>query len=118
MLPTIIIQGTTPTHTFTLPFDVKLVKSARFVYAQNGQVEVAKDMKDITVTSDAVATTKASNSDVMSAIKKGEAVFSKGSIIFYGLKGAEFNGAYGNVALWDATDNATCTIYYTAEYTP
>lgn len=41
-----IIQGTTPTHTFTLPFDTTLVKRARFVYSQAGEVKVIKDSTD------------------------------------------------------------------------
>lgn len=28
--------GTTPTHTFTLPFDVSLVKTIKVIYAQKG----------------------------------------------------------------------------------
>lgn len=42
----IIIQGTTPTHTFTLPYDTSTLKRVRFVYSQQGQVKVIKDSTD------------------------------------------------------------------------
>lgn len=38
-----ITQGTTPTHTFTLPFDTSTIASVRFVYSQEGEVKVVKD---------------------------------------------------------------------------
>ena len=41
-----IIQGTTPTHTFNLPFDSENVKRARFVYSQAGAVKIIKDTTD------------------------------------------------------------------------
>lgn len=44
-----IIQGTTPTHKVTLPFDAKIVKCARFVYSQNGEAKVVKSTEDITM---------------------------------------------------------------------
>lgn len=30
-------RGTTPTHTFTLPFDVDMLKEIRVIYAQGGE---------------------------------------------------------------------------------
>ena len=42
----IIIQGTTPTHTFTLPYDTSTLKRVRFVYSQRGQIKVIKDTAD------------------------------------------------------------------------
>jgi hypothetical protein len=41
----IIKQGTTPTHTFTLPddLDISAIKRARMIYSQFGQVVVEKD---------------------------------------------------------------------------
>ena len=41
-----IIQGTTPTHTFNLPFDSENIKRARFVYSQAGVVKIIKDSTD------------------------------------------------------------------------
>jgi hypothetical protein len=53
----IIIQGTTPTHTFTLPFDASIVKCARFVYSQDGAVKVIKDTDRVTFDGAQVSTT-------------------------------------------------------------
>lgn len=44
-----IIQGTTPTHKVTLPFDTGVIKCVRFVYSQNGEVKVVKSTEDITM---------------------------------------------------------------------
>lgn len=41
-----IIQGTTPTHTFTLPPELSAIKRARFVYSQRGEVVVIRDSAD------------------------------------------------------------------------
>jgi hypothetical protein len=41
-----MIQGTTPTHYFTLPFDTSLVKSARVIYSQNEKVILKKELSD------------------------------------------------------------------------
>lgn len=42
-------RGTTPTHTFTLPFDTGLIKSVRVVYAQGGKVVLTKNTDDCTL---------------------------------------------------------------------
>lgn len=42
-------RGTTPTHTFTLPFDATLVAKARILYAQNDTVILRKEGSDITI---------------------------------------------------------------------
>lgn len=42
-------RGTTPTHTFTLPFDVSLVAKARILYSQNGAPVLTKEGSDITM---------------------------------------------------------------------
>ena len=31
-------RGTTPTHTFTIPFDVSMIKTAKVIYSQSGKV--------------------------------------------------------------------------------
>lgn len=41
-----MIRGTTPTHTFTLPFDVSMVQKIRILYAQNGAVKLVKTKDD------------------------------------------------------------------------
>lgn len=37
-----MIRGTTPIHTFEIPFDVSLIKSGKVVYSQNGQIILDK----------------------------------------------------------------------------
>ena len=44
-----MIQGTTPTHIFTIPIDVEQVKKLEVSYAQNGVVIVKKDLTDCSV---------------------------------------------------------------------
>ena len=41
-----MIQGTTPTHTFTLPFDVSMVEKVRIIYSQKDQPVVIKNTED------------------------------------------------------------------------
>ena len=41
-----MIQGTTPTHTFTLPFDVSMIDKVRIIYAQNDTPVVTKNTED------------------------------------------------------------------------
>ena len=40
-----MIRGTTPTHTFTLPFDVSVIKEIHVIYAQ-GRVKLVKKKAD------------------------------------------------------------------------
>lgn len=42
-------RGTTPTHTFTLPFDTELIKSAQVVYSQGGNIVLKKKTEDLTL---------------------------------------------------------------------
>jgi hypothetical protein len=44
-----IIQGTTPTHTFTLPFDTSNVKDIMITYIQDGDIIFVKKLKDCTL---------------------------------------------------------------------
>lgn len=39
-------RGTTPTHTYSLPFDVENVAKARIIYAQRGEVKIKKTEAD------------------------------------------------------------------------
>lgn len=41
-----MIRGTTPTHTFNLPFDTALVDKIKITYAQNGVVILTKEKAD------------------------------------------------------------------------
>lgn len=40
-------RGTTPTHTFTLPFEREFVSDLRITYVQNKKDIIIKEMKDI-----------------------------------------------------------------------
>lgn len=40
-------QGTTPTHTFTLPISVELIKTVEITYAQGGKVVLRKSNADV-----------------------------------------------------------------------
>ena len=52
-----IIQGTTPTHSFQLPFDTSRIKTARFVYSQEGEVSIVKTGEDVAISPEGVSTT-------------------------------------------------------------
>ena len=47
--------GTTPTHTFKLPFDTKVIKELKITYAQDGQIKLEKRYKDCTLNEDEVS---------------------------------------------------------------
>lgn len=49
-------RGTTPTHTFTLPFDTGLLKCVRVIYAQMNQVVLVKTGEDLTLEGNTVRT--------------------------------------------------------------
>lgn len=42
-------RGTTPTHTFTLPFSVDFIDKLRVVYAQRNIIKVVKKETDVTL---------------------------------------------------------------------
>lgn len=44
-----IIPGTTPTHTFTLPFDTSYIKSLRIFYADGNNILLTKELTDATL---------------------------------------------------------------------
>ena len=41
-----MIVGTTPTHTFNLPFDNSIISKVRVIYAQNNKVILTKTERD------------------------------------------------------------------------
>ena len=41
--------GTTPTHTFILPFDTKTIQKVQIVYSQNDQIVLEKCVEDCTL---------------------------------------------------------------------
>ena len=57
-------RGTTPTHTFTLPFETSLLKTVRVVYAQLGQVILVKTGGDLNL-SDNTVSVKLSQEDTL-----------------------------------------------------
>ena len=44
-----MIQGTTPTHVFTVPIDTEIIDKLSITYAQNGVVILKKDKEDCTI---------------------------------------------------------------------
>lgn len=50
-------RGTTPTHTFTLPFDAALVKSCRIIYAQRDVKVICKETDNCTINGKTISTT-------------------------------------------------------------
>lgn len=41
-----MIKGTTPTHTWTLPFSASNIKTAKVTYAQDGFIKITKHTSD------------------------------------------------------------------------
>ncbi len=52
-----MIRGTTPTHTFTLPFDVSAIKEIKITYAQGGKQIFCKRREDCVLDGMTVQTT-------------------------------------------------------------
>lgn len=44
-----MIKGTTPTHTFFLPFETDVIKDVRITYVQNGTVVLNKEAENCTM---------------------------------------------------------------------
>ena len=44
-----MIKGTTPTHTFSMPFGEEMIKAIEICYAQNGEVMLSKGIEDCTI---------------------------------------------------------------------
>lgn len=49
--------GTTPTHTFTIPISVDMVKAVEITYCQAGNIVLQKYIDDCTLEGNAIATT-------------------------------------------------------------
>lgn len=47
-------QGTTPTHTFTLPFDTSTLSAVKITYAQSGEVKLQKKTPDCVLSGNTV----------------------------------------------------------------
>ena len=52
-----MIIGTTPTHTFNVPFETDSIKSIRVVYAQNDEAILVKKTKDCVLDGKVVSVT-------------------------------------------------------------
>lgn len=50
-----MIQGTTPTHVFVLPFDVSTVARLQITYAQQGTIRLQKTEKDCAMSGNEVS---------------------------------------------------------------
>lgn len=48
-------RGTTPTHTFTLPFETSLLKTVRVVYSQLGRVILTKTGGELSLSGNTVS---------------------------------------------------------------
>lgn len=44
----LLIRGTTPTHSFTFPYDEGIVDKIYITYCQNGKIRIEKSKDDIT----------------------------------------------------------------------
>jgi hypothetical protein len=51
-----MMQGTTPTHIFKLPFDVSAVKAVQIIYAQNDTEVLTKDINDCELEGNTIST--------------------------------------------------------------
>ena len=58
-------RGTTPTHTFNLPFDAAMVSKVRIIYAQNDEEVFTKETADCTL-SDMKVVTKLTQEETLS----------------------------------------------------
>lgn len=52
-----MIQGTTPTHIFNIPFDTSLVKEVKIIYAQDDSIIFTKTIDDCVLEDKTIRTT-------------------------------------------------------------
>lgn len=52
-----MIRGTTPTHTFDLPFDTSIIKTLRILYAQEGKTVLEKTEADCSMAGNTITLT-------------------------------------------------------------
>lgn len=67
----IIQQGSTPTHTFSTPYEKSLVDRAIITYWQNGKIVLEKHTEDIDI-QDRQMITELSQEDTLSFDEKGD----------------------------------------------
>lgn len=51
-----MFKGSTPTHTFELPFDVGLISNFKITYAQGGSIVLTKTPEDCTLEGNTIST--------------------------------------------------------------
>lgn len=66
-----MIRGTTPTHTFELPFDVDQIKDIRITYAQQDKIALEKNKADCIMNGKTVSVTL-SQEDTYSFVAVGQ----------------------------------------------
>lgn len=64
------MRGTTPTHTFCLPFDASMIKTAKIVYAQEDKEIFCKRLEDCDVDGTTIQTTLTQEETFMFDSKK------------------------------------------------
>lgn len=52
-----MIRGTTPTHTFTIPFDVSSIKEVKIIYSQSDEQIICKRAEDCELSGTTIKTT-------------------------------------------------------------
>lgn len=52
-----MIRGTTPTHTFNIPFDTSMVKEVKILYAQDDVKVLEKNTEDCTLSGQSISVT-------------------------------------------------------------
>ena len=63
-------RGTTPTHTFVLPFDVSTISKLHVLYAQDEQVKIRKTETDVTLDGNKVVLTLTQEDTLLLECKK------------------------------------------------
>lgn len=66
-----MIKGTTPTHTFTLPFDTSVLAKCKVVYGQNGVEVFSKRTEDCVMKGNTISTTLSQEETLMLDYHKG-----------------------------------------------
>lgn len=52
-----MIRGTTPKHTFTIPFDTSTIDDVRIIYAQGDEQKFVKELADCTLDGNTISVT-------------------------------------------------------------
>lgn len=50
-----MIQGSTPLHTFVLPFKTEMIQAVRIIYEQKNKVVLSKETKDVSMDENTIA---------------------------------------------------------------